>query len=541
VKTLNPPRSFRRLIAVAAAAAFGLTLAPAAQAADDLVDPTLKGSITITKQLIPAANTQDTGAVNPSATNPPVSGVTFTAHLVSSYNGQTIDLTTADGWAAAAAMSAAMATDGSGSLPTGTVLSQTTAVPIGPTNASGVATVSNLPLGLYWIEETTAPGDIVPVVPFLVTLPMTNPQGNGWMYDVYVYPKNQHVNLKKTVNDASATTAGQPLSYTIVGDIPSVVSEIGGTPQVAPISAYILSDQVDSRLTVANASAVAVTLTTPSGSGQQLVSGDYNTTVSSSGLVTVTFSAQGLLKLQSAAEADYAAGRTGAAAQQVQAVISTTVNTTLNTQNTAANGIIANTAQLFPDSQSVTSQTAVKSNTTQSYYGGVMLHKETTDGTALSGATVQVYASLAAAQAGTAPLSAQKLDGTQATSFTTGTDGQVAILGLHYSPDPTAPNTCQHSGMTGTQYWLVETQAPTGYELQTTPTEICLVGVLDHDAAGASYDDWTMTNVKHNAGFDMPFTGPVGRTMLPIVGLAVVGGATAVLVIRNRRSALATA
>ena len=45
--------------------------------------------------------------------------------------------------------------------------------------------------GLYYVSETDAPANVTTQTdPFLVSLPMTNVEGDGWIYDVHVFPKN---------------------------------------------------------------------------------------------------------------------------------------------------------------------------------------------------------------------------------------------------------------------------------------------------------------------------------------------------------------
>lgn len=45
--------------------------------------------------------------------------------------------------------------------------------------------------GLYYVSETDAPANVTTrTKDFLVSLPMTNAEGNDWIYDVHVFPKN---------------------------------------------------------------------------------------------------------------------------------------------------------------------------------------------------------------------------------------------------------------------------------------------------------------------------------------------------------------
>lgn len=60
------------------------------------------------------------------------------------------------------------------------------------TNKEGVAKLTNLPLGIYYVDEINGPAQITKKIePFVTSLPMTTTNGDKWIYDVYSYPKNQ--------------------------------------------------------------------------------------------------------------------------------------------------------------------------------------------------------------------------------------------------------------------------------------------------------------------------------------------------------------
>lgn len=70
---------------------------------------------------------------------------------------------------------------------------------------TGTTSVDGLDLGLYLVVETEVPENVTSTVnPWLVSLPMTDMEtGDGWFYDVTVYPKNETGNptLEKEVAD----------------------------------------------------------------------------------------------------------------------------------------------------------------------------------------------------------------------------------------------------------------------------------------------------------------------------------------------------
>ncbi|MGM9669624.1 MAG: SpaH/EbpB family LPXTG-anchored major pilin [Faecousia sp.] len=180
-------KMFKRTLAMllCAVMALGLMAVAASAAADTaLIDTNAKGSITITKY--ESATKGDNGDGTNDPTIPegakPLAGVTFTlykvmnaAEVVAYYNGTNTQKVTVDTYLE------------NGAIKSGYPVSGTAT-----TNASGVATFSNLDVGMYVVIETKYPDKVtIPCDPFLVSIPMTNPDNEtAWMYDVNVYPKN---------------------------------------------------------------------------------------------------------------------------------------------------------------------------------------------------------------------------------------------------------------------------------------------------------------------------------------------------------------
>lgn len=60
------------------------------------------------------------------------------------------------------------------------------------TDIDGIAKFDTLELGFYVVVETTTPDKVTtPAEPFIVSVPMTTKDGDNWLYDVHVYPKNK--------------------------------------------------------------------------------------------------------------------------------------------------------------------------------------------------------------------------------------------------------------------------------------------------------------------------------------------------------------
>ncbi len=103
------------------------------------------------------------------------------------------------------------------------------------TNKEGYATTGDLDLGLYLMVETKFPNDIsVSVNPFFVSVPMTNVDGNDWIYNVTVYPKNetdkatvdkfvrQDVNEDPAYNKTANGSIGDKMDYIFVSHLPKI-------------------------------------------------------------------------------------------------------------------------------------------------------------------------------------------------------------------------------------------------------------------------------------------------------------------------------
>lgn len=172
-------------------------------------------SIIIHKYKGPATTDRSDGTVK-TLTNKPVKGVKFTLWRVKKKNGSSsedIDLSQSSGWekikgldnlAGTAANSKKTASDFiNGANPEFEKASTDGTSKV--TGDTGEAKFENLAMGLYYIEETDTSGAQLQengewkkvsitkrVSPFFVTTPLPNPKdkANPWIYDVNVYPKN---------------------------------------------------------------------------------------------------------------------------------------------------------------------------------------------------------------------------------------------------------------------------------------------------------------------------------------------------------------
>jgi fimbrial isopeptide formation D2 family protein/LPXTG-motif cell wall-anchored protein len=468
------------------------TAAAAPASAAPLVDPDQLGSITVHKFEAPdsPSGLPSNGTEVDTAGLTPLPGVTFQVRQVSD-----IDLGTNQGWADAAALSDAFdPADPAGSISgaghaLGAGVSQVT-------STAGVAAFTGLPVGLYLVEETSFPAGVTPSAPFLVSVPLTDPDAaDSWVYDVHVYPKNAVTTATKTVADADAVELGDEVTFTIAADIPNV----------DPIDGYKIVDVLDDRLDYVS---TAVSLA----NGVVITEGTHYTVthVAATNTVTVEFTA---------------AGRTVLADNP-----DTRIEVEIVTEVTEV-GEIENMAIVYPNAGSFDIEPGQPGGPTvtppvETRWGGITLAKVDGDGAALAGAVFQVFTSAADAAAQSNPVT---LGGE--TSFAADSDGLLTLSGLRYSDF--ADGATVAPGDPGYRtYYLVEVQAPTGFELLAEPIEFTVTAATT--AVGV---DLEVTNVESNGGFELPNTGGTGTGLLYLAGIGLIIGGVVFLLVTRRRNA----
>lgn len=505
-------------------------LTPAAQAADQhLIDSSQTATLTFHKYETPYSS-DDSCQVNanggeelPSSClsgNSPLAGVTFTATRVLNTDGSEIDLTTNAGWAAAQSyMSADGVTTAEEHLSTAAGDIHTT----DPTGTDGVTSLSGLPLGVYYVQETEAPAGTTKAEPFVIVLPMTNKTDDGWNYSVNAYPKNSVDKITKTVADAGTNTAENAstdgtdgsqttLAYTLLSSISALTAAERGS--------YTVKDPLDSRLTFNQGESTVEIVTgsaAPYTSVATLAEGTDYTWAYDTGTNTVTMSmtTEGMTKMKTQKDAN------------TTAQVRTTIAADVKTENTAdgvdpavTTGVITNAATLVPNSSPEVAE--ITSNTVDSRYGDVTVTKTSADnnGAALAGATFAVYrgtTSTTANDSGACPSSqitdANKIGETPAT----GADGTVTFKGLDASNyyNGETQTTLQH-------YCLVETKAPSGYQLKAEPI---VFDVSSADSTTLAAAAASVVDQPDNLLNKLPSTGGMGMALIIIIGGAVIGGA----------------
>lgn len=223
------------------------------------------------------------------------------------------------------------------------------------TNDSGVAKFEGLNQAVYLVRETGFGSHVITqkAAPFFVVLPM--PDGENWLYDVHVYPKNTVTTVEKTLDDDNAHSQQDWVYWDVKVNIPAG----------SPLAKLEISDTFDPRLTDFAVESVMIG-TTP------VTSGYSENTVGQT--VTVTFDED---------------GRQAIANEAADADKILTVRFKAKVGSLGDDGVIPNEANVLINESDAT----VESDSTQ--WGQLKVFKyegaDAESGVALEGAVFKVY------------------------------------------------------------------------------------------------------------------------------------------------------
>lgn len=394
------------------------------------------------------------------------------------------------------------------------------------TNGDGIAT-KTLAQGYYLVVESdvsnaTVAGKKVSITetcaPFIVRLPMTNPDGNGWNYDVHVYPKNSTSTATKTPSKTSVNV-GESVSWDIKTAVPSGIESF---------QKFDVTDKLDSALTYTNDSVVVkadsedgALATFPAVNAE----GDptYTVTMGGDNTLTVSFTAEGRKALA------------GQKAKNVQVTFDTTVNANV-LDGTHAN-VVKNTATVTFTNQDGTS-TDVPTPEVEVHTGAIEITKKdsTNADKKLAGVEFKIASSEANAKAGKylkkgadgkiLDVNDQGYDAATEYVATTDDAGKATFAGLKDYDEADGAKTYR-------SYWVVETKAASGYELLDAPVQV----TFDAQNSTAATHYTISKDILNTPKTNLPLTGGMGTVMFSIAGIVLVGGAVVLLAAKNRKSA----
>ena len=508
--------------ATQAAPAFGL--AATVERAPSLVDldTTKTGSITIHKYVKDATNgtTAGNGLEDTSDHGTPLDGAKFKIERLTN-----VDLTTQAGWEKLAGFNGNV----------DTAKADGVDAPVEKTTAGGgLATFDGLKLGAYVVTETETPAGYVGAKPFIITVPMTHPtELNKWVYNVHAYPKNSKAGIEKTVADADTPAIGSAISYTIKSDIPAAEA----------LDYYDVVDQYDKRVELPEADITLKIIDGKTGEVALTKGTDYKLiaadgTDGKTKFWTAEFTADGRKKLLDNRKDD---------TTKVQMDLSGTVK-----DKVEADGLFKNKAILLPNEPSngwkpnsgTVPPPDYPNSEVISKFGKVKITKVSSveDTKKLEGAEFEVYKCTPQTkptenfQSVDATLD-KKLSPAGKETYATDANGEVTIDGLRNND---WENNAAVAEADRGWYCLVETKAPTGFELQTRP--IAFQVLESNSTADNEYTlKTTVKDVPKNGGFNLPLTGAAGVGVLIGAGALLVGGSGAIALANKRRKEQADA
>lgn len=446
------------------------SLAHAAPA--DLPDSSREASLTIHKYVLPdsvSPGGEANGSTSASASIPkdaqPLQGITFSIRRI--YSAQKVEMLVSYNFAQKDEF---VAYQGNAAKPGAFFFNKQDVASEQTTNDQGSASFSLTGAqGYYLVTEKPDPRVEVPCDPFIVSVPMENPDdASSWLYDVHVYPKNYQIDVDKKILLADGSLAmhdgasrGDPVTFFLTCDIPS---------DVGNCQSFTMTDELDWRLTAAESAPENLSVTA---AGKELaLNDDFTVNVSESKdsadrtrqTVTIDF-IPGKEKLQSIVNSC-----NGAGASKIAVSFSARVN------SNATFGKFDNQA-VFDITNSVGTHHSHPTPKPDVSFGEIEISKlsATDNAEKLPGAVFRIAASKEDAYKGTwihAIDSAGKDLGPW--EVTTDASGKAAFSGLSYDLE------------SGTDYYLVEVQAPEGYQRLTEPIVAHLGPSSENEGTDAS-------------------------------------------------------
>lgn len=438
------------------------------------------------------------------------------------------------------------------------------------TDAQGEAVFSNLQLGVYLVKETKGdPHTTHFTEQFFVSIPMTNPQGDGWIYNVHVYPKNALVRGDVTLNKVNED--GTPLAGATFGLYKSesdelletIVTDNSGTvyfddlsvgsyylKELNPPEGYTLSNVTyPFEITAANwhvtfeANAVNYLQLTNDDLTKEYtgyegaldinwqvtakIPGDidlYQTFTLTDNVPDGLADAKNILvkvgdKTLTAPQDftltnpsddesnDFTINFTNKAALKGYDNVVITFTTAITAEATV--GQVTNSVTLTYQSETGEESTLTDQATANIY--GITIEKVNLRGDKLPGATFDLYYGDNEPTPGT--------DTPVYTGLPTNEEGTLTFKGLN-------PGT----------YWIVETEAPSDYKKMAEPFKVVITEKDPKNEPGYAEE----VTILNTANVSLPITGGIGTLIFTFSGIALMGAAV-LLYIRSRRKSSAQA
>ena len=379
--------------------------------------------------------------------------------------------------------------------------------------------------GIYLIVEKDSPAVEAPIDPFFVCVPMTSADGTGRVYNINIEPKNTAVKgpeIYKDITcigkDTDSFNVNEEHTWIIRGEIPA---------DIADAKEYKITDVLDYRLTYKGNLVVKVGMNTDE-AGQEAVTltsitdykvltGNTSTDGKQVDKLVVYLTDMGMDKVADTVE------NAGAAYDDYE--VRVYFNSVINTM--ADVGVTIPNQATLEYINSYGYEYDAKSDEPVVYTCGINIYKHDAKNknNPLEGAKFKLAKVVAQGTEGSATLvteggnvnvvyeefwTSADLTGEKANVAVTDENGAAVICGLKK----------------GT-YYLVEIQAPAGYNLLSYPVAV----TLNENSHWESHK----VDVANSNAFELPVTGGIGTTIFKIVGVVLIGAAVVVLIVKKKK------
>lgn len=419
------------------------------------IDPTWSTTLEIHKFEQPTGAALNANGLPQDTTGlTPVSGATFIAKKVPG-----VDLTTSAGQREAAGLTV---DEAAGLVTNGSEVARVV------TDGQGNATMADLGVGLYFLQETNIKNGYIGSSPFLVALPLTDPANrDSWLRTVHVYPKDAKVAITLDVIDEHAVAIGETIYWVSRSNIPNRTN----------IDGYLVEELINENLEFIGAPGnlsddVDVSLDCPD--CEALEAGrDYTLDYDKARRVlSVNFTDQGLRKLEDAVKTHPTA--------RVRIKYDTKV---------LREGIHTNTANVFGSNEAISNRSGVSDDATTKWGPlSVIVHEVNKPSNRIPGARFKLYETRADAISGTNPIIVDGVD-----EWTTDSNGQLIIHGLRFSGFYNGldnPENSEHYN----RYWAAPINTPDGWKWVNDEP---LVGGVHHET---EYEELIFEVYKESEG-----------------------------------------
>lgn len=425
---------------------------------------------------------------------------------------------------------------------------------MGVTDANGEVTFS-MAQGVYYVAETKNSENTVSCDPFVVSVPMADPENPGdWITDVHAYPKNQSMAIDKFVAAAGTTDyyevtknlpveEGERFNWYIRTQLPSDINP-------ARAEYYVVTDVLSSYFEYQPGTAKVYIMPDSDSDLANcavLSSGDYTVNFdAAANTLTAGLTAAGIAKVKNLVDAGsrycvlaYSCIVNDTAPQGVALYSGAKLEYTRDTS--AVSGVSprnsnTQTGAITLLSTGSNSGITMLASTTDTVTAEVAEEPEVHTGkigiTKLADGTDKL---LPGAEFGIAKTKADAQAGNFIATGTTNSNGELTFSGLKYGQPGDKPD----ENSNNTTFWLMETKAPDGYKLMAEPAKITFnYSQEDGKYYFARVNVYNVLSSSFGNTQASPKTGDTNSIYiyLGLMVLALAGIITAVIFLKRKRA-----